>query len=191
MPEMRFTKDHEWVRQDGDTVVIGITDHAQNALGDVVFVDLPEVGREVAEGEACAVVESVKAASDVYAPLDGTVTEVNTAAVEDPTTVGSDPQGAGWLYRMRLDDPAAFESRRDELAGLDAKLIVEREPGPLSGRLGRPSVTVCDRFLDVALRGEWLDPDEVVKMVRWLEIRCEECPQSGVDMAPHAGGDWS
>jgi len=88
-----------------------------------------------------------------------------------------------------LDDPAPFESRRDELSALDAKLVVEREPGELSARLGRPSVTVADRYLEVALHGPGLDPGEVVKSVRWLEIRCEECPQSGVDMGQRAG-DW-
>ena len=88
-----------------------------------------------------------------------------------------------------LDDPAPFESRRDELAGLDAKLVVEAEPGELSARLGRPSVTVADRYLEVALHAAHLEPDEVVKHVRWLEIRCEECPQSGVDMGQRAG-DW-
>ena len=89
-----------------------------------------------------------------------------------------------------LDDPAPLDSRRDELAGLDAKLVVEREPGELSARLGRPSVTVVDRYLEVALHGADLDPEQVVKHVRWLEIRCEECPQSGVDMGQSAG-DWS
>ena len=88
-----------------------------------------------------------------------------------------------------LDDPAAYESRRDELAGLDAKLVVEREAGVLSARLGRPSVTVVDRYLEVAMHGPELDPDDVVKNVRWLESRCEECPQSGVDMGQCAG-DW-
>ena len=89
-----------------------------------------------------------------------------------------------------LDDPAAYEERRDELAALGAELVVEREPGELSARLGRPSVTVCDRFLEVALHGDDIDPAEAVTTVRWLEMRCEECPQSGVDMAPRAGGDW-
>jgi hypothetical protein len=90
-----------------------------------------------------------------------------------------------------LDDPAAYEQRREELGALDARLVVEQEPGELSARLGRPSVTVCDRFLDIALHGERVPPDEAVSTVRWLEIRCEECPQSGVDMAPRAtGGDW-
>ena len=88
-----------------------------------------------------------------------------------------------------LDDPAPYESRRDELSGLDAKLVVEREPGELSARLGRPSVTVADRYLEVAMHGAQLDPDEVVKNGQWLEIRGEEGPQSGVDMGQRAG-DW-
>lgn len=88
-----------------------------------------------------------------------------------------------------LDDPDSFEEREAELGALDAKLIVERAPGALSRRLGRPSVTVADRYLTVALQAEDVDPDDVVKMVRWLEIRCEECPQSGVDMRQRAS-DW-
>ena len=116
MPEMRFTKDHEWVRQDGDTLVIGITDHAQNALGDVVFVDLPEIGREVAEGEACAVVESVKAASDVYAPIAGKVVEVNAGLAESPALINSAPTGEGWFFRIEPKDPAAFAALMDEAA---------------------------------------------------------------------------
>jgi hypothetical protein len=84
-----------------------------------------------------------------------------------------------------LDDPAPYEQRAEELAALDAKLVVEREPGDLSARLGRPSVTVCDRFLEVELHGADVSPDVAVKTVRWLESRCEECPQSRVDMAPH------
>ena len=91
-----------------------------------------------------------------------------------------------------LDDPSPYEQRAEELEGLDAKLIVEREPGELSERLGRPSVTVADRYLTIATHEADADPDDVVKTVRWLEIRCEECPQSGVDMAPNAAppGDW-
>ena len=116
MPELRFTKDHEWVRQDGDTVVIGITDHAQTALGDVVFVDLPETGREVAEGEACAVVESVKAASDVYAPIAGRIVEVNAALAETPGLINSAPTGEGWFFRLEPKDPAAFAALLDEAA---------------------------------------------------------------------------
>jgi hypothetical protein len=90
-----------------------------------------------------------------------------------------------------LDDPAPYEQRRAELAALDATLVVEREAGDLSARLGRPSVTVCDRYLEVALHAGHVSPDEVVTTVRWLEMRCEECPQSEVDMRPRTGpGDW-
>ena len=116
MTELRFTKDHEWVHFDGDTATIGITDHAQQALGDVVFVELPEPGRDVAEGEACAVVESVKAASDVYAPLAGTITEANAAVVDDPAMVNADPTEAAWFFRMTLTDPAAFDALMDQEA---------------------------------------------------------------------------
>ncbi|WP_431284734.1 glycine cleavage system protein GcvH [Humitalea sp. 24SJ18S-53] len=115
---LRFTKDHEWVRLDGKIATVGITDHAQTALGDVVFVDLPEPGREVAEGEACAVVESVKAASDVYAPLAGRITEHNPALADDPSLVNSDPAGAGWFFKMELANPAAVEELMDEAAYL-------------------------------------------------------------------------
>jgi hypothetical protein len=90
-----------------------------------------------------------------------------------------------------LDDPAPYEARAGELAALDATLVVERDAGDLSARLGRPSVTVSDRYLDVALHAELPEPEEVVKLVRWLELRCEECPQAGVDMARNgAAGDW-
>ncbi len=110
MPETRYTKEHEWVLLDGDTATIGISDHAQEALGDIVFVELPEAGREVAQGEAVAVVESVKAASDVYAPLAGTVTEANQAVVDDPALINSAAEGEGWFYRLEPTDPSAFES---------------------------------------------------------------------------------
>jgi glycine cleavage system H protein len=100
MSALKFTKDHEWLRLEGDVAVIGITDHAQNALGDVVFVDLPEVGREVTAGEAIAVVESVKAASDVYAPITGKVVEVNAALSDDPAQINSEPTGAGWFFKI-------------------------------------------------------------------------------------------
>jgi glycine cleavage system H protein len=116
MAEIRYTKDHEWVRLDGDIATVGITDHAQDALGDVVFVELPEAGREVAEGEACAVVESVKAASDVYAPLAGTVTETNAALAEDPALANQSPTDQGWFFRLRLSDASAFTSLMDEAA---------------------------------------------------------------------------
>ncbi len=100
MSDTKFSKDHEWVRLEGGTATVGITDHAQNALGDVVFVDLPEVGREVAVGEAIAVVESVKAASDVYAPLTGRVVEVNSALIDNPALINSEPTGEGWFFRI-------------------------------------------------------------------------------------------
>jgi len=116
MSELRFTKDHEWVRMDGDAATIGITDHAQNALGDVVFVDLPEVGRVVAAGEACAVVESVKAASDVYAPIAGKVVEVNAALTENPGLINSEPTGEGWFFRIAPTDSAAVAALLDEAA---------------------------------------------------------------------------
>lgn len=96
----KFTKDHEWLRHDGDAWTVGITDHAQNALGDVVFVDLPEPGCTVAAGEAIAVVESVKAASDVYAPIAGRIIEVNGALVDDPALVNQSPTADGWFFRI-------------------------------------------------------------------------------------------
>ena len=99
--DMRYTKDHEWVRLDGDIATVGITDHAQEALGDVVFVELPELGREVAAGEACAVVESVKAASDVYAPLAGKVVEINQTIVDDPSLVNTRRRGRGLVLPHR------------------------------------------------------------------------------------------
>ena len=114
MSETRFTKDHEWVRLEDGVAVIGITDHAQEALGDVVFVELPEPGRDVEEGEACAVVESVKAASDVYAPLAGRVTEQNVAVVEDPALVNRDPAGEGWFFKIQLSDESGFADLMDE-----------------------------------------------------------------------------
>ncbi len=116
MTETRFTKDHEWVRLDGGVATVGITDHAQEALGDVVFVELPEPGRTVTEGEACAVVESVKAASDVYAPLAGTVTEANAAIVDDPAQVNAAAEGTAWFFKMTLPDRAAFDALMDAAA---------------------------------------------------------------------------
>ncbi|MDB5376488.1 MAG: gcvH [Rubritepida sp.] len=103
MTELLFSKDHEWVRLEGDVATIGITDHAQNALGDVVFVDLPEMGRVVTAGEAIAVVESVKAASDVYAPVTGRIVEVNSALVDDPALINTEPTGGGWFFKIELD----------------------------------------------------------------------------------------
>jgi len=116
MPELKYTQDHEWVRAEGDAATIGITDHAQNALGDVVFVDLPEVGREVAAGEACAVVESVKAASDVYAPIAGRIIEVNAALADDPGLINREPTGAGWFFRIEPAEPGAIAALMDDAA---------------------------------------------------------------------------
>jgi glycine cleavage system H protein len=110
----RFTKDHEWVRFEAGIATVGITDHAQESLGDIVFVELPEPGREVEEGEACAVVESVKAASDVYAPLAGRITEANSAVLDQPGLVNSDPAGEGWFFKLALADEAAFDALMDE-----------------------------------------------------------------------------
>jgi glycine cleavage system H protein len=115
MSQIYFTKDHEWVRLEADGLVtVGVTDHAQNALGDIVFVELPEPGRSVAKGEACAVVESVKAASDVYAPLTGTVAEHNPAIIDEPALVNSAPEAEGWFFRLRLADPAALSTLLDQ-----------------------------------------------------------------------------
>ena len=118
---IRYTKDHEWVRLDGAVATVGITTHAQDALGDLVFVELPEPGREVTEAEAVAVVESVKAASDVYAPLAGRVTEVNAAVIDDPALVNRDPAGEGWFFKLQLADVASFDALLDQ-AGYDALL---------------------------------------------------------------------
>jgi glycine cleavage system H protein len=114
--DIRYTKEHEWVRLDGDIATIGITDHAQEQLGDVVFVELPEIGRDVTADEACAVVESVKAASDVYAPLAGKIVETNQTVVDDPSIVNTDAEGEGWFFRIELDDTAVFETLMDEAA---------------------------------------------------------------------------
>jgi glycine cleavage system H protein len=117
MAETRYTTDHEWVRlEDDGTLTIGITDHAQEALGDIVFIELPQTAREVAEGESCATVESTKAASDVYAPVAGKISEINEAIVEDPGLINRDPQGEGWFWRMEPGDEDNFEELMDEEA---------------------------------------------------------------------------
>jgi glycine cleavage system H protein len=116
MTTLRFTKDHEWVRLDGDLAVVGITDYAQSQLGDVVYVELPEIGRRVERGKEAAVVESVKAASEVYAPVSGEVTEVNEALATDPAMVNADPMGDGWFLKLRLDDPKEVDDLMDEAA---------------------------------------------------------------------------
>jgi glycine cleavage system H protein len=114
MTVLRFTKDHEWVRLDGDLAVVGITDYAQSQLGDVVYVELPEIGRRVEKGKEAAVVESVKAASGVYAPVSGKVAEVNDALAADPAQVNADPMGEGWFLKLRLADPTELDGLLDE-----------------------------------------------------------------------------
>jgi glycine cleavage system H protein len=113
MSDIRYTEDHEWVRVEGDTATVGISNHAQEQLGDVVFVDLPELGRQVSRGDAMAVVESVKAASDVYAPVGGEVVEVNAALNDDPSLVNSGAESGGWFCRIRLGDRAELDSLMD------------------------------------------------------------------------------
>jgi glycine cleavage system H protein len=114
--DTRYTKDHEWLRLEGDIVTVGITDHAQEQLGELVFIELPVLERQVAAGEACAIVESVKAASDVYAPLAGRVEEINETIVEDPSIVNNDAEGEGWFFKLEIDDTDAFEELMDQEA---------------------------------------------------------------------------
>ena len=116
MSATRFTRDHEWVRQEGDVAVVGITDYAQSQLGDVVYVELPEIGRTVAQGKEAAVVESAKAASEVYAPVSGEVVAVNDAIVGDPAMVNADAMGEGWFLKLRLADPKELDALMDEAA---------------------------------------------------------------------------
>lgn len=117
MSNVKYTKDHEWVQTDDNaTATVGITVHAQDALGDVVFVDLPEVGKAFTQGEVAGVVESVKAAADVYMPLTGEITEVNEALRADPSLANSDPTGAGWFFKVRLSEPAQLEALLDATA---------------------------------------------------------------------------
>lgn len=107
---MLYTKTHEWIKIDADTGVVGITDHAQEALGDIVFIELPEVGRECTAGEELGVIESVKAASDYYTPMSGTVTEVNSAVLDSPEQVNQDAESAGWLFKIKLSNPKEADS---------------------------------------------------------------------------------
>jgi glycine cleavage system H protein len=110
---VHYTSEHEWIRVEGDTATVGITDFAQGQLGDIVFVELPDAGREVTKGGEAAVVESVKAASDVYAPVTGEVTESNQALSDDPALVNTDPEGEGWFFRLRLSDPSELDGLMD------------------------------------------------------------------------------
>ncbi|HJV26952.1 MAG TPA: glycine cleavage system protein GcvH [Aromatoleum sp.] len=113
---IKFTEDHEWLRVEGDVATVGITEYAQNALGDIVFVQLPDVDAHFGTGDEAAVIESVKAAGELKMPLAGTVVEVNSALAEAPGTVNEDPLGAGWFIRIRLDDPSALDGLLDQAA---------------------------------------------------------------------------
>ena len=116
MSQIKFTKDHEWIAVDGETGVVGITDYAQHALGDIVFVELPEIGREITQGNEAAVVESVKAASEVYAPVDGEVVAVNDALADEPAQVNADAEGAGWFFKIKITNPAQLDGLMDKAA---------------------------------------------------------------------------
>jgi glycine cleavage system H protein len=109
-----FTREHEWVRVDGDTATVGISDHAQEQLGDIVFAEVPETGKHLSKGQEAAVVESVKAASDVYSPVSGDVLDGNSKVADDPSIVNSDPEGEGWFFKLKLSDPSELDGLMDE-----------------------------------------------------------------------------
>jgi glycine cleavage system H protein len=111
-----FTKEHEWIRVDGDTATVGISDHAQEALGDIVFAEVPHAGRRLSKGEEAAVVESVKAASDVYAPVSGEVIEGNPAVADDPAVINRDAEGEGWFFKLKLENSGELDGLMDEVA---------------------------------------------------------------------------
>jgi glycine cleavage system H protein len=113
---LKFTSDHEWIRVENDSAVVGVTQYAQEKLGDLVFVQLPKPGTVLQAGAAAAVVESVKAASDVYAPINGEVTELNQQVVDDPTLINSDPAGKGWLFKLKIADRSQLDGLMDEQA---------------------------------------------------------------------------
>jgi glycine cleavage system H protein len=110
MAEKKYTKEHEWVEVDGDTATVGITNHAQESLGDIVFIDLPTVGKEVKSNEELCVIESVKAASDIYAPIDGEVIEINNNLNDDASIVNQDPENEGWIFKMKISDPSQYNN---------------------------------------------------------------------------------
>jgi len=116
MASVKYTEEHEWIRVEGDVGTIGITQYAQEQLGDVVFVEVPQAGRKVAKGEACAVVESVKAASDIYAPVSGEVIEANAALADAPGDVNAEPMGKGWFFKLKLADKGELDGLMDEAA---------------------------------------------------------------------------
>jgi glycine cleavage system H protein len=111
-----FTREHEWVRVEGNSATVGISNHAQEALGDIVFAEAPQAGRSLAKGDEAAVVESVKAASDVYSPVSGSVIEANPAIAEDPAIINRDPEGAGWFFKIEVTNPAELNELMDEAA---------------------------------------------------------------------------
>ena len=111
-----FTREHEWIRVEGDTATVGISDHAQAALGDIVFAEVPDAGRQLAKGDEAAVVESVKAASDVYAPVGGDVVEGNAAVADDPSLINRDAEGDGWFFKLKLADAGELDGLMDEAA---------------------------------------------------------------------------
>ena len=116
---VKYTEDHEWVKAEGDVYVVGISAHAAEQLGDVVFVELPEAGKTFAKGDEMAVVESVKAASDVYAPISGEIVAANSAIVDDPSQVNADPQGAAWFIKIKASNPSELDALMDEAAYKD------------------------------------------------------------------------
>ena len=116
MSVIKYTEDHEWISVDGDVATVGITNYAQEQLGDVVFVELPDEGRTVAKGDEAAVVESVKAASEIYAPVSGEITASNQALADDPAQVNSDPTGAGWFFKLKIADAGELDGLMDEAA---------------------------------------------------------------------------
>lgn len=123
---LKYTKSHEWVRRESDgTLTVGITDHAQDLMGDLVYVELPEKGRHLTAGTECAVVESVKAASDVYTPVSGAITEINGALSDTPETINKDPYGAGWMFKIQPSNPAEFDALLDA-AAYDAQVAAEK-----------------------------------------------------------------
>ncbi|HOB61750.1 MAG TPA: glycine cleavage system protein GcvH [Candidatus Competibacteraceae bacterium] len=138
LPELRYAESHEWARaEDGGIVTVGITDHAQHLLGDLVFVEIPEVGRVVTAAESCAVVESVKAASDVYSPLDGVVVEVNEALADSPELINQDPYGEGWIFRLKTN--ASLDELLDA-AAYQAIALADEEDEDAEGSLSNPKL---------------------------------------------------
>lgn len=122
---LKYTRKHEWARPEGNTAVVGLTDYAQDKLGEIVFVELPDMGAEVEAGKVSAVIESVKAVADLYAPLDGTVVEVNEDLLDQPEVINSDPYEGGWIYKIEIEDKSQLDALMDEVAY--AQFVVEEE----------------------------------------------------------------